>query len=116
MEPIAGYQESVKKILSQYEQLETEHSKVLLLFDDMRMDYMAVRVGWMNQRRIHVCLVHIEIVDNHVVIHCNNTEDMIAAELVELGIPAAKIRLGFLPPEYQEYTSLPVKHKQLELA
>lgn len=116
MEQIASYRKSIKQLLSQYEQLGTEHSKVLLLFDDERMDYMAVRVGWMNQQRIHVCLVHIEIVDNHVVIHCNNTEDMIATELVELGVPAAKIRLGFLPPEYQEYANLPVSHKQLELA
>jgi len=93
------YGKRVKQIVSKYESLSTEQSKVELLFDDERMRYMAVRVGWSGQRRIHLCLVHIDIYDEKVVIQCNNTEDLLIDELEEVGIPRKQICSGFLPPE-----------------
>jgi len=44
-------------------------------------------------------LAHIDICQEMVVIQCNNTEDLIATELAEMGIPRENIALGFLPPE-----------------
>ncbi len=41
----------------------------------------------------------LDICDDTVVIQCNHTEDLIATELTELGIPREQIRLGFLPPD-----------------
>lgn len=113
---VAYYQHVIKQLLLQYEQLVTDRSDVVLLFDDEHMHYMALRIGWLNQRRIHFSLVHIEISDDIVIIQCNNTEDLIAAELIELGIPPERIRLGFLPPEHQEYAKLPTNQWQLEPA
>jgi hypothetical protein len=46
--------------------------------------------------------VHIDICDEIVIIQCNDTEDLIATELVEMGIPRERIVLGFLPPEVQD--------------
>jgi len=69
------YQSCIKELLSTYETMRTEHSKVELIFDDERGHYMAVRIGWFNQRYTHFCLVHIEICDGQVIIHCNNTEE-----------------------------------------
>lgn len=99
------YKNCVKQLLSTYESLQTERSHVELLFDDERMHYMAVRVGWVNRKRLHLCLVHIDICDDMIVIQCNNTEDMIADELEELGIPRHKICLGFLPPEVRVFAN-----------
>ena len=96
---VEDYKRCVKQLLSAYESLHTERSQVDLLFDDERMHYMAVRVGWANRKRLHLCLVHIDICDDMIVIQCNNTEDLIATELEEMGIPRHKISLGFLPPE-----------------
>jgi len=93
------YRQSAKKLLSRYKSLNTEWSETELLFDDERMSYMAVSVGWMRQKRIHLCLIHIDIQNDTVMVQCNNTESMIATELAEMGIPRENICLGFVPPE-----------------
>jgi hypothetical protein len=100
------YVQFVKRLLSRYESLSTEQSKVELLFDDARRYYMAVRLGWSPRKRIYLCLVHIEIRDDLVIIQCNNTEDEVATELVNMGVPAENIRLEFLPPANQEFSVL----------
>jgi hypothetical protein len=110
------YKKCIKQLLSEYEPLETEWSRVELLFDDERMRYMAVRVGWFKQKRIHLCLVHIDIYDDTIIVQCNNTEDMVVTELVEMGIPRAKIQLGFLPPEVQALSEQAASQEQLEPA
>ncbi|MCP4110141.1 MAG: XisI protein [Desulfobacteraceae bacterium] len=99
------YQKCIKRLLSAYQPLKTEWSEVELLFDDERKHYMAFRVGWFRQKRVHFCLVHIDICDDTVVIQANNTEDMIDDELIRMGIPREKICLGLLPPEVREYAA-----------
>lgn len=96
---VAFYKEQVKLLVSKYESLATEQSEVELLFDDQRMRYIALRVGWVGQKRIHLCLVHINIHDEQVIIQCNNTEDLLFDELEKMGIPREQICSGFLPPE-----------------
>ena len=114
-EEINFYKQAIKQLLSTYEALETNNSKVILLFDDARQSYMVVRVGWLGQKRIHLCLVHIDICENMVVVQANNTEDMIASELVYLGIPREKIQLGFLPPQQQAFSESALSPAQWEL-
>lgn len=113
---VVRYQRCIKQFLSEYERLVTEHSKVVLLFDDKRMQYMAVRMGWLNQKRLHFCLLHIEISGETVIIQCNNTEDSVATELAALGIAPENIRLGFLPSEYQAFARLATDQRERELA
>ncbi|MCP4405486.1 MAG: XisI protein [bacterium] len=106
---VTFYQQYIKALLTEYQQLRTPHSCIELLFDDERMRYMVMRVGWHKQKRIHVCLVHIDILDDLVIIQSNNTEAPLAAELVDMGIPREKIGLGFIPPEARQYAEYPVQ-------
>jgi hypothetical protein len=78
-----------------------------LLFDDEHRQYMAVSTGWFKHSRIYTPLIHIELTDEAVIIQCNNTENLVASQLVELGIPAEKILLGFLPEGEQRFADLP---------
>jgi len=102
-EYIELYQDCIKRLLSRYQALHTPWSKVKLIFDDEHRHYMAFRVGWIQHKRIHFCLVHIDICDDMVVIQVNNTEDLIDEELVTLGIPQDKICLGLLPPDVRDH-------------
>ena len=99
---VTFYQECIKRLLIEYDGLHSEGSQVELIFDDDRMRYLAVWVGWWKSKRIYQCAVHIDICDGMVVIQCNDTEDLIATELVDMGIPREKIVFGFLPSEVQE--------------
>ena len=93
------YQQCIKEILSEYERLSTEWSEVELLFDDERKRYMVLRVGWFKHKRVHRCLIHIDICDDKVMIQANNTEYLIDNELIDRGISKEKIIFAFLPPE-----------------
>jgi XisI protein len=97
------YQQCVKQLLSQYESLKDEDSKIELIFDDERMHYMAVWVGWHEYKRIHQCAVHIDIVGDRIFIECNDTEDPLVAELVEMGVSQDSICLSFIHPKKLEY-------------
>jgi hypothetical protein len=110
---ISRYQTCIKSLLSEYEALHTEWSTVETIFDDAQMRYMVLRVGWNDQRRIHLCLVHIDIQDDMIVIQANNTEDALDDELVALGVPREKICPGILPPNVQEQLR---QHQQLQEA
>lgn len=101
---ITFYQTCIKHLLSEYESFNTEETEVTLCFDDERMCYLVMRVGWFQQyKRIHRCLIHIEIDDETVVIQANNTEDPIDTDLIEMGIPKEKICLGFIPADFRAY-------------
>jgi hypothetical protein len=113
---LEDYKSCVKRLLSAYESLRTERSQVDLLFDDERMHYMAVRVGWIKRKRLHLCLVHIDICDGMIVIQCNNTEDLIVTELEEMGVPRQQICLGFLPPEVRALAGDHERQPALEFA
>ena len=97
------YQHCVKEFLTDYESLGNDDSRIELIFDDARMRYMAVWVGWHQCKRIHQCAIHIDIIGDRVVIQCNDTEESIIAGLEKRGVSPDKISLGFIHPHHQQY-------------
>ena len=57
---------------------------------------------------MHFPLVHIDIVGGKVLIEKDNTEDGVATELVEAGIPKTQIVLAFRSPEVRKQTEYAV--------
>ena len=111
-ENVKLYRACIKRVLSEYHELKTEWSEVELIFDDEHAHYMAYRVGWLKHKRIHFCLVHIDIRDDMIIIQANNTEDPIDEDLMAQGVPGDKICLGLLPPDVREYRSQLSPHVQ----
>ena len=68
--------------------------------------YMLINIGWLNEQRIHHCVIHIDIIDGQVWIQANNTGRLIAEELVSAGVPAKSIVLGLQPPDVRPYTGI----------
>jgi hypothetical protein len=56
--------------------------------------------------------MHIDIIDGQVWIQANNTDRLIAEELVAAGIPPEAIVLGLQPPEVRRYTAYGVPRSQ----
>ena len=110
------YQECVKKRLSEYEDSHPEWTKTELIFDDKRRRYIVMSVGWLGEKRVHHCLVHIDICDDRIVIQANNTEDLLDEELADLGIPAENIEFGFIPPTVRTFIARQGQQAQLEPA
>jgi len=65
-------------------------------------------VGRENERRVHGCLVHIDIINGKLWIQRDGTERGIANDLVEAGVPKKQIVLGFRSPEIRQPTEFAV--------
>ena len=94
---VAFYQRCIKQILSEYESLQTDQLSTELIFDDERKHYLVMWLGWNGYKRIHECAIHIDIVDDKIVIQWNDTEELLEDSLMSLGIPKQDIILGTIP-------------------
>lgn len=104
------YRELVKKIIHQHsiEQSEEDADKAQIVFDTERDSYLLLYVGWRDEERIHGCPIHIDIKDGKIWIQQDFTEEGIANQLVELGVPKTDIVLGFRAPYVRQFTGFAV--------
>ena len=65
-------------------------------------EFLLLSYGWHKKRYRHNIVFHLEIKHRKVWIHQDNTDVGIATKLVEGGIPAKDIVLGFLPAYARE--------------
>lgn len=85
-----------------------EGEEAVFAFDDERGEYLLLYQGWDGIRRVHHALLHLELRDGKVWIQHDGTEDGIANELIELGVPKDRIVLGFHHPDERKYTEFAV--------
>lgn len=81
-----------------------------VVFDTKHHRYLLLSLGWLKGRRVHHVVMHIDIIDEQVWIQANNTDRLIAEELVEAGIPPQSIILGLQPPEVRPHTAYGVPY------
>jgi hypothetical protein len=86
-----------------YGEIETE-----VVVDRERSRYLLVDVGWNGLRRIHGPLVHVDVIDGKFWIQCDGTEDGVATQLVEAGVPRDRIVLASRHPTIRPYTDFAV--------
>ena len=75
-----------------------------LVTDDSSGNFILLTMGWHNKRYKHYVQYHIEVTDNKIWIHQDNTDVGIAYELEKSGIPRSVMVLGFIP-DYARDTS-----------
>lgn len=110
MDKIERYREIIERILSEYAAIPYAYGEIKSepVFDHQRDSYLLVNVGWHKGRRMHGCLVHIDIIDGKIWIHRDGTEDGIAADLEREAIPKSDIVLAFHAPEIRKHTDYAV--------
>lgn len=104
------YREIIEKIIQQHarEQSEKDLEKVQVVFDTERDRYLLLYVGWQDEERIHGCPIHIDIKDGKIWIQQDFTEEGLANQLLELGVPKTDIVLGFRAPYVRQFTGFSV--------
>ena len=105
------YRELVKKIIHQHsiEQSEEDADKAQIVFDTERDRYLLLYVGWRDEERLHGCPIHIDIQDGKIWIQRDFTEEGIANELTQMGVPKTDIVLGFRSPYVRQFTEFAVR-------
>ena len=59
-------------------------------------------------RRVHGCLIHIDIVSDKIYIQRDGTEEGVANDFVGAGIPKQQIVLAFRSPELRRHTDFAI--------
>ncbi|GAK59486.1 XisI protein [Candidatus Vecturithrix granuli] len=110
MDTLETYRQTIQSILTKHANVPYAYGDIYnqTIFEYQHDSYLLLAIGWQKQRRIHHCLVHTEIIDGKIWIQLDGTEQGIANELIEAGIPKEKIVLGFHPPEIRKHTGFAV--------
>lgn len=100
------YRQVIEAVLTEYAALPYAYAEIQaeVVFERQRDRYLWMDIGWDGDRRIHGCLVHIDIIDGKIWIQRDGTEEGIAADLERAGIPKEHIVLGFRLPKIRPYT------------
>lgn len=108
MDTLDKYRYIVQQVLTEYTKISYAYGQIQTetIFDRDSDRYLLMIVGWDQNKRIHGCLVHIDIINGKLWIQRDGTECGIASELVSAGIPKEQIVLGFHPTEIRQHTEL----------
>ncbi len=110
MDTLEQDRQIVQKIISEYAEITYANREIErhIVFDRDRDRYLLIIVGWEGVRQVHGCIIHVEIIDGKIWIHRDGTEDGIASELNQAGIPKERIVLGFKSPRMRKHTGFAV--------
>jgi hypothetical protein len=110
MDKLEKYRAAIQKVLKDYVSVPIASGEIdsQLIFDKERDRYQVVSVGWAGHRRVHGCVLHLDIINGKIWVQQNTTELQIGQELVTMGIPREDIILGFQAPYVRQYTDFGV--------
>jgi XisI protein len=107
---ITHYRQAIKEILTAYAKVPISNGTIesQVVFDTQHDHYQVMNVGWDGNRRVHGCVLHLDIKDGKVWVQHNMTEMPIAQALMEMGVAKEDIVLGFQAEYMREYTGFGV--------
>lgn len=110
MDRVEQYRKIIQQVLTDYATVPIANGEIdsQLIFDIERDHYQITNIGWDGNRRVHSCVLHLDIIDGKVWIQHNSTEMAIGSELSKMGIPNSDIILGFQAPYLRQYTDFGV--------
>jgi hypothetical protein len=107
MDQINLYRQHIQELLNLRALLRSPNDPVTseTVFDTVNDRYLLVHVGWKDSNtRIYGCIIHVDIKDGKIWVQYDGTEDAIADQLVERGVPKKDIVLAYHPPYVRQYT------------
>ena len=106
MDKLTHYRQAVERLIHEYGSHRPSNGQIesTVLIDRERDRYEVLNIGWDHGERVHNVVIHIDIVGGKVWIQCNNTDRLVADELVEAGVDKEDIVLAFHPAELWQHT------------
>jgi hypothetical protein len=111
MDTLNHYRHLIREILKEQTKVPYAHGDIQFetVFDSESDRYLLMILGRdHDQRRVHGCLVHIDIIKDKLWIQRDGTENGIANELLNAGVPKSQIVLGFRSPEMRKMSGLAI--------
>ena len=80
-----------------------------VIVDKRHNHFQLVETGWYDKRYIHSVVFHFQIKPNGKIwLLANNTDVLVAEELIKQGVPASDIVIGFHPVSTRPLTGFAV--------
>jgi len=97
MDTVEHYRMLIQQALTEYAQIPFSIGEIQTqtVFDHDNDRYLLMLVGWEGVKRVHGCLVHLDIINDKIWIQRDGTEEGIATGLMAAGVPKHHIVLGF---------------------
>lgn len=77
--------------------------------DERNNHFQLVETGWHDKRFIHSVVFHFQIKpDGKMWLLANNTETLVAEELIKRGVPASDMVIAFHPVNVRQFTGFAV--------
>lgn len=110
MDTVDHYRQIVRQVIHAYASYKPSHGDITTeaVIDADQSHFEVMHVGWDGTRRIHGAVIHIDIIGDKVWIQYDGTSPGIADDLVEAGIPAEAIVLGFRPEHLRKYSGFAI--------
>ena len=105
------YQDIIKSILqrhAEYRATLPDGYNSQVLFDNERGQYLILDIGWSNDKYLHATPIHLSLIGEKIWIQYDDTEEGIATDLMEAGVPKEDIVLGFRHPKVRQHTGFSV--------
>ncbi len=111
MDKLKKYSNIIITLLNEYAGIRkslTPGVKSYVVIDMERHHYQLLSIGWHNEKFIYTVAFHFYLMDGKVWIQQNNTDAMIADELMERGVAKSDIVLGFVPEKVRGHSGFAV--------
>jgi len=110
MDTNSAYRQLIERTLTEYAQIPYAHGDIQIqtIFDRAGDHYLLMLVGRDGIRRVHGCLVHVDVIDGKIWIQRDGTEHGIARDFIAAGVPKQQIVLAFHSPELRKQTEFAV--------
>jgi hypothetical protein len=110
MDKLNRYREIVCRIIAEYASHKPVNGNIAseAVIDRDHDHYQVMQVGWEKTRRVHGCVIHLDIIDGKIWIQHDGTNRPVADELLAADIPPQDIVLGFHPASLRHHTEFAV--------
>lgn len=106
------YKNLIKEILNRYVEIDRQQPQegvdYFLVADDVQGHYLWTSLGWSKGKRTRYIHAHIRIKTGKVWIETDLTEQGIATDILNEGVPKEDIVLAFHEPSMRQYTEFSV--------
>ncbi|MTJ12516.1 XisI protein [Anabaena sp. UHCC 0187] len=110
MDKLDKYRKIIVSVVKKHAQYKPSHGKIeaLCICDQESDNYLLMDTGWDKTGRVHAVVFHLRIIDGKICIEWDGMERGITGELLELGVEKDDIILGFIRPEYRQFSDFSV--------
>ncbi len=111
MDKLTQYRQLVQQILAKYVQIKPANlpdAENEVIIDVKNDQYLLMRIGFENNRRVHYSVFHFVIRTNKIWIQEDTTDIPVAQLLLDAGVPKEDIVLAFHAPYRRELSGFAV--------